>query len=90
MTLFALVPLAILFALFFGMSYYVSKIMKWQTIPTMEKYLVEHPSSKTDAGVKCVPCGSDSVVEKGLWSDKSRERVFVCSGCNTTLYRSED
>lgn len=90
MTWFALVPLAVLFALFFGMTYYVSKIMKWQEIPTLEKYIVAHPTSNTDVGVKCLSCSSTNIVEKGLWSEKSRERIFVCSGCNTTLYRSED
>lgn len=90
MTWFALVPLAVLFALFFGMTYYVSKIMKWQDIATMEKYINAHPTSKTEAGAKCLPCDSESIVEHGLWSDKSRERIFVCSQCNKTLYRSED
>lgn len=90
MTAFALLPLAVLFALFFGMTYYVSKIMKWQRIPTIAKYLEEHPDSKAADGVKCVPCNSDSIQEKGLWGDKSRERIFVCTACNTTLYRSED
>ncbi len=90
MTWFALVPLAILFALFFGMTYYVSKIMKWQEIPTLEKYITNHPESKTDTGVKCLPCNPGKIVEKGLWSEKSRERIFVCAGCDSTVYRSED
>ena len=39
MTLFAMVPIVILMAMFFGMTYYVSKIMRWQDIPKLEKYL---------------------------------------------------
>src|SRR5690554_7567011 len=63
--------------------------MKRQEIPTIKKYIVDHPASNIDVDVKCLTCSSTNIVEKGLWSEKSRERIFVCSGCNTTLYRSE-
>lgn len=90
MTWFALVPLAVLIALFVGMTYYVFKIMQWQDIMTYEKYLIAYPDHQTDTGIRCFSCSKDKVVEQGLWSAKSRERVFVCSHCDTTLYRSDD
>ena len=89
MTLFAMVPIIILMAMFFGMTYYVSKIMRWQDIPKLEKYLETYPDTKTDSGVKCHACGSESLIEVGLWSEKSREVTFVCSACGAQLYRNE-
>ena len=85
----ALIPIIILSVLFFGMTYFVTKIMSWQKFLTLNKYLEQYPDNKTANGVKCNSCGSEDIKEKGLWGNESRERSFICSGCNNTVYRSE-
>lgn len=85
----ALLPIFILATLFFGMTYIVTKIIRWQSFLTIDKYLEKYPENKTENGVKCNFCGSEDIKEWGLWGKESRERSFVCAGCNAIVYRGK-
>lgn len=59
----------------------------WASIPTLPDYIVQHPGCKTDTGIQCATCRSESITEKGLASAQDARRTFVCSHCEIVLYR---
>jgi len=57
---------------------------------TLEQYLSKYPHCKTDRGIKCVACDSQSIKNWGLDGVGDSRRVFICNHCNTRLYRSDN
>ncbi len=58
--------------------------------PTLAQYLGKHPNCRTDHGIKCYVCNSRSIRSWGYESARDERRLFKCSHCDTTLYRTEN
>ena len=61
---------------------------KWKESPTLGEYLILYPDCKTERGIRCVHCGSGSLRNWGVLSERDERRVFVCNHCGQRLYRS--
>ncbi|HUH87888.1 MAG TPA: hypothetical protein VL003_07520, partial [Pusillimonas sp.] len=46
----------------------------WKSTLTLQQYLQQHPKCKTDKGIKCCVCGSTSIQNQGLRSNKDPDR----------------
>lgn len=70
-------------------SFLTIKYLKYKKIPSVEKYLEENPSCKTDHGIECKYCGSKSIRSFGLFKADDTMRTHVCNSCGKSLYRSK-
>ena len=61
---------------------------QWESIATMEEYLIQHPECKTQRGIQCAKCHSSSIRNWGLCENNNAERCCICNHCGKSLYRS--
>lgn len=61
-----------------------------QNLPTLAEYIMQHPGCKTDHGMRCFHCNSNSIRNLGLNNSADPRRVFVCNHCNSWLYRNAE
>ena len=61
-----------------------------QNLPTLAEYIMQHPDCKTDHGMRCFHCNSNSIRNLGLDNSADPRRVFVCNHCNSWLYRNAE
>lgn len=64
-------------------------LSEWESLPVLEQYLANHPTSKTDRGFSCYKCNSRSIRNWGQTHANSDRRIFICNHCGEKLYRVE-
>ncbi len=66
---------------------FVAKFWRWQKLPDVNEYLAQHPGCKLPVGVACYKCGSDKLLNQGLFNNRNKWRFYVCNSCGSTLFR---
>lgn len=61
---------------------------QWRSLPTFERYVAEHPLYKTNRGITCHNCKSNSIRNWGLRAAADLHRIHICNHCGTRLYRT--
>lgn len=66
---------------------FINKYRRYQKLPEINQYLLDHPQCKLDVGVACDSCGSSELTNRGLFSNTGRLRYYTCSQCGSNLFR---
>lgn len=61
---------------------------EYKKLPTLVEYLKENPDCKTNHGIKCNKCNSNSIKNWGISNENDVRRFHICNHCNTKLYKS--
>jgi len=61
----------------------------WVDLPTLRLYLDKFPSCKTDNGIRCRHCRSNSIRNWGWRRANDARRLFICNHCGQILYRND-
>lgn len=64
------------------------KLTEWRMLPTLEEYLGQNLECSTDDGPACKQCHATKLYQRGLNGITSSQRIHVCDGCDTQLFRS--
>lgn len=65
----------------------VMRFYRWFKLPTSNEYLQNNPNCKLEVGISCHNCGSQKLVNHGLFYQRSKWRFYACRNCGTVLFR---
>jgi hypothetical protein len=82
------VPIILIFAFAVANRTHRQKLAEWRQLPTLDEYLAQHPACRTDQGPACNQCHATSLLNRGLSSPDSKQRILTCDNCDTPLFRS--
>lgn len=83
-----LIPFALVFTMFAGMTYVVVKLNRWKKLPLLPDYLQQASTQNDQQQIQCLHCQATTITETGEWGKDSVERTFSCGKCHKKLYRS--
>jgi len=65
-------------------------LAEWRQLPTFDEYLAQNPDCKTDQGPPaCNQCHAIGLLNRGLSSPDSKQRILTCDSCHAPLFRDE-
>jgi len=82
------VPLIVVFVFVAANRTHRQKVAEWRKLPTREEYLAQHPDCQTDQGPACNECHATSLLNRGLSSPDSKQRILTCDSCHAPLFRA--
>ncbi len=82
------VPIILAFVFITANRTHRQRLAEWRQLPTLGEYLAEHPDCKTDQGPACSQCHTTNLINRGLSSPDSKQRILTCDSCNTPLFRA--
>lgn len=65
----------------------IRKLIRYSALPDYDNYLSDNLNVYHDGKVHCKYCGSDQILQLGLFGLKSRKRYFMCLRCRHWLYK---
>jgi len=64
-------------------------LAEWRLLPTLDEYLAQNPDCKTDQGPPaCNQCHATGLLNRGLSSPDSKQRILTCESCHAPLFRA--
>lgn len=66
---------------------FVNKYSRYNALSDYNQYLANNANVFVNGRVICNRCGSDNVINQGLFGKSSRLRYYVCSQCRSWLCR---
>lgn len=75
----------------FGLAYYVvrhvTKRLRYNKLPNYDDYLTQNVNVYQNGKAVCKYCGSEHLLQQGLFSPRDRSRFYSCLNCRQWLYR---